>query len=599
MNLSKSEFAVLSLLATASEPLSQRRQAKYAHLSLGTVSNMRRNLTESGLLGPDGKVTPAGYQALEPYKVDNAVILAAGLSSRFAPISYEKPKGLLQVRGEILIDRQIEQLRAAGIEQIAVVVGYKAEYFFYLEQKYGVTLIFNPDYAARENHASLLAAKELLGNTYICSSDNYFTENPFSKYAYKAYYAAQYREGPTDEYCMTTGTGGRIVKVTRGGEDDWAMLGHAYFDRAFSKHIVEVIEAEYDDPISKSKLWEDFYVDHIKEFDMVMKPYGSGVISEFDRLDDLCDFDPLFIVNVDSDAIVNIEKTLGCTREEIHDFYPLKQGLTNLSCHFATDEGEYVYRCPGVGTEELIDRHAEMLAQQTAHGLGLDDTFIHEDPDQGWKISRFIPNCSNLNAHDPAQLKEAMEMARRLHEAKVGFNRPFDFYDEGCRYRKLIEERGRVDIPGFYELCDQAEKVKRFALADNAPACLNHNDFFELNFLVDQGGKLYLIDWEYAGTGDYANDYGTFTVCSHLSPEEAERALSYYYGRTPTPEERRHNHAFVGLAGWCWYLWSVYKEQQGAFVGDWMHTYHTYAVSYLDKAQRAYEEGEKSDVEKR
>ena len=57
----------------------------------------------------------------------NAIIMAAGTSSRFAPLSYEKPKGLLQVKGEILIERQIRQLQEAGISDIIVVVGYMAE----------------------------------------------------------------------------------------------------------------------------------------------------------------------------------------------------------------------------------------------------------------------------------------------------------------------------------------------------------------------------------------------------------------------------------------------------------------------------------------
>ena len=65
----------------------------------------------------------------------NAIIMAAGTSSRFVPLSYEKPKGLLEVKGEILIERQIRQLLDAGINDIAVVVGYKAEMFQYLAEK--------------------------------------------------------------------------------------------------------------------------------------------------------------------------------------------------------------------------------------------------------------------------------------------------------------------------------------------------------------------------------------------------------------------------------------------------------------------------------
>ena len=66
----------------------------------------------------------------------NAIIMAAGTASRFAPLSYEKPKALLHVKGEILIERQIRQLREAGISDIIIVVGYMAEKFYYLQDKF-------------------------------------------------------------------------------------------------------------------------------------------------------------------------------------------------------------------------------------------------------------------------------------------------------------------------------------------------------------------------------------------------------------------------------------------------------------------------------
>ena len=59
----------------------------------------------------------------------NAIILAAGKSSKFAPFTYEKPKGLFCVKGEILIERQIEQLQNAGIKDIYIVVGYMKKNF--------------------------------------------------------------------------------------------------------------------------------------------------------------------------------------------------------------------------------------------------------------------------------------------------------------------------------------------------------------------------------------------------------------------------------------------------------------------------------------
>ena len=586
--LSKNQFEVLNALRR--EPgASQRDVAASSGLSLGTVNSTLKSLQEEGL-AEGGKPTPAGMEALAPYKVDNAVILAAGLSSRFAPISYEKPKGVLRVRGEVLIERQIEQLREAGIADITVVVGYKKEYFFYLRKKYGVTLVNNDEYASRNNNGSLWRVRGCLGNTYVCSSDDYFTQNPFNAYVFKAYYSAQYAEGPTKEWCMETGAGGRITKVTVGGSNSWYMLGHVYFDRAFSERFVKILEEEYDRPETVDMLWEDLYIEHIKELDMVLRPYPAGAINEFDSLDELRAFDPHFLENVDSEIFDNIVAVLGCTKAEIHDVYPLKQGLTNLSCHFATNDGEYVYRHPGIGTELLINRAGEVAAQKAAKQLGIDETFIHEDPERGWKISRFIPNCKNLDPHDPAQVARAMQMARSLHESGVTVETTFDFYQEAKRYESLLLEKGPIDIPGYAEDAADADALEAFVVADAAPMCLSHNDFFMLNFLIDDADRYYLIDWEYSGMSDYANDFGTFCVCCQLSPEEIDVALEAYFGRKPTRAERAHNLAHIALAGWCWYLWSLLKEAEGDFVGEWLYIYYNYGREYLTRALELYQE---------
>ena len=132
------------------------------------------------------------------YRVENAVIMAAGLSSRFAPISYEKPKALICVRGEILIERQIRQLQEAGIKEIIVVVGYKKEQFQYLEKKLGVKVIENKEYLVKNNSSSIYAAKDYLKNTYVCSADNYFSENPFEQEVDESYYSVLYAEGKTN-----------------------------------------------------------------------------------------------------------------------------------------------------------------------------------------------------------------------------------------------------------------------------------------------------------------------------------------------------------------------------------------------------------------
>lgn len=585
--MDKNRFAVLAALLKTPKA-SQRALADDTELSLGTVNAVLKELAADGLV-EDKQVGAAGLEALAPYKVNNAIILAAGLSSRFAPISYERPKGLLKVRGQIMIERQIEQLHEAGITDITVVVGYKKELFFYLEEKYGVSIAVNREFASRNNHSSLMAVKDKLHRSYICSSDNYFTQNPFEPYVYKAYYAAEFAEGPTKEWCIETGAKDRIVGATIGGRDAWYMIGHVFFDNTFSERYVQILEAEYDNPQTRDMLWESLYLEHIDELDMEIRRYETDIIHEFDSLDELRDFDPLFLENLDLDIFRNICDTLGCSQEEIHDVYPLKKGLTNLSCHFSTNDGEYVYRHPGIGTDKIIDRAVEEQAEKLAVKLGIDKTFIKEDPESGWKISRFLPDCRTLDPADDVELKRAMELARSLHNQDIELDRSFDYLAEGLKYEQALLEKGPIEIPGYDELRAQALAVDAHAKADNARRCLTHNDFFDLNLLIDKDGELNLIDWEYAGMSDYASDFGTFVVTCKLDAERAEQALAYYFGREPNAAELRHCLAFIGLAGWCWYVWALLKESEGDCVGDWLYIYYRYAKEYLPKVCELYE----------
>ena len=595
MTLSHSEFTFMKTLVAASGPMSQRQLSKKSGLSLGTVNAIAKSFLRNGLIA-DGRITQAGMEALEPYAVDNAIIMAAGLSSRFAPISYEKPKGLLCVRGEILIERQIRQLIDAGVTDITVVVGYKKEYFFYLHSKFGVKIVVNPEYAMRNNNGTLWLVRNSLANTYICSSDDYFLNNPFERYIYGAYYACKHVNGPTKEWCVSTGTGGRITHVSIGGADSLIMLGHVYFDKTFSKSFRSILERVYNRPETLNKLWEEIYVDHIRELSMVAREYPAGEINEFDSLDELRSFDAHFIENVDSEIFDNIVSVLGCQKADIHDFWPLKQGLTNLSCHFAVGGGDeckqYVYRHPGVGTEKMINRASEAAGLRLAHELGLDNTFIYEDERRGWKLSRFVPNARSLDASDDDQLRRAMEMCRQLHESGATLERCFDFVTEGLNYERLLLEHGPIEVPGYFELKEKVLRLKSYADGDGYPLCVSHNDFFELNFLVEQDGRMSLIDWEYAGMSDVANDFGTFTVCCQLTEERANQALDYYFGRPVTFGERRHFWSYVVFAGWCWYLWSLEKELEGASVGEWLFIYYRYAIDNVDKVLKWYEDGD-------
>ena len=243
--------------------------------------------------------------------------MAAGTASRFAPLSFERPKALIEVKGEVLIERQIRQLREAGIDEIIVVVGYMKECFSYLEEKLGVKIIVNDEYLTRNNNASIYVAREYLKNSYICSSDNYFSKNPFEAYVDSAYYAAIYADGETKEWCMTEDEDGFINNVTVGGRDAWFMLGHTFWDEKFSKRFLEILDEIYDKPETANLLWESIYMEHLDELKMKIRKYDSDVIFEFDTLDELRLFDESYVSDTRSAILKGAAEKLNCLESDV------------------------------------------------------------------------------------------------------------------------------------------------------------------------------------------------------------------------------------------------------------------------------------------
>lgn len=250
----------------------------------------------------------------------NAIIMAAGTSSRFVPLCYEKPKGLLEVKGEVLIERQIRQLREAGVKDITVVVGYKAELFHYLAKKYGVSLVMNEDYAVYNNTSSVIRVLNRLGNTFICCSDNYFPENVFIPCSEDSFYSALFASGETDEYCLTVDDKDNITAVQIGGYDSWYMIGHVFFNKSFSDRFTTIMEEEYMLPETRQGYWEDVYIRHIQELPMKMHRYKIGEIHEFDSLDELRMFDKTYLGNSRSSIIKEICSTYGWQERQLSDF---------------------------------------------------------------------------------------------------------------------------------------------------------------------------------------------------------------------------------------------------------------------------------------
>ena len=281
----------------------------------------------------------------------------------------------------------------------------------------------------------------------------------------------------------------------------------------------------------------------------------------------------------DSKTLANIQSVLGCEPDQVRYLGDLSGGLTNKSWLFEVDGRPYVYRNPGVGTEEITNRTCEAAAEQIAAKLGIDGTFLYEDPAEGWKVSRYLPDCVPFSCHNEEHLQRAMELGRKLHGSGEKVDLIKDMHEDTLKQIELLTPEFRTKYDDFEELFAMAERFDAVVKADGIPPVLCHNDFYDPNFLI-YGDEMHLIDWEYAGMSDYASDLAVFICCSDFTYEEAVHALETYFTRPLTDDELLHCVAYIQVISFHWLVWALYMAQCGEPVGPLEQTYHEYAASY-------------------
>ena len=586
--------------------ITQRELAARLDISLGSVNSLINRAAEEGLLIKEGSsltITPAGMEYLAPYKVDRAVVLAAGFGSRFVPLTWETPKGLLEVFGERMVERQICQLREAGITEIYIMVGYLKEKFEYLIDKYGVKLVFNPEYDRKNTISTLYHAREIFRghNTYLLNSDNWLRNNMYHAYEPYAWYSAAYDEGPTNEWCLTFDKKKRITDGHIGGNDSWVMYGPAYFSREFSEKFFPALIGYYNRPGTENDYWEQIYLDWLHGLNGLKKkdapafyinPQPADQVYEFENLEELRAFDEKYIHSSDNAAMSVISRVFQEPESEIRAIKCLKAGMTNRSFGFRLKGKQYICRVPGEGTEKLISRREEAENVAAAASLGITENIVFFDPETGYKISEFYPDARVADPKNEADMTRCMALLRKLHESGVTVGHDFDIEERLSFYERLCASTGGIPFEDYQEVRAHADELIAKLKGLGRKKVLAHIDSVADNFIfIHEDRELKLIDWEYSGMADPLIDLGMCAIYSYMKKDEVNNLVRLYFGNSNfNQKDLAVVYAYMALGGLLWTLWAVYKSHLGVTFGEYTLIMYRYAKDYYKESIKLIDE---------
>lgn len=576
--MNKKEGDILRLL-TEERNATQRILSEISGYSLGNVNAIVQTLVEKNYINEDLVVTENGLCELQRTSPHNAVILAAGYGMRMVPINLEKPKGLLEARGEVLIERLIRQLHDAGIHEIYIVVGFMKECYEYLIDKFNVQLIVNEKYAAKNNLYSLYRAEKHLTNSYVIPCDIWCERNPFSKREAYSWYMVCTKADKNSSIRINKKN--ELVKVS-GNTGGNQMVGIAYLTGETTQYVKGRMEIFQSDAKYDNCFWEEALFRDNK-----MSAYANIVndtdVTEINTYEQLREFDH----NSDhlkSDAIAVIEEVFGINAGEITNIEVLKKGMTNRSFIFECRAENYIMRIPGEGTEELINRQDEAEVYSVINGTGICDDNIYLNPQNGYKITRFIKNSRTCDPLEEEDVKKCMARLREFHEKRIIVSHTFDLFNQIEKYEKL---RGKEKsfYKDYLETREKIFSLREYIDKNKCPYVLTHIDAVPDNFLFDlEKGqeKLYLIDWEYAGMQDPHVDIAMFCIYAMYDRKRIDQTIDFYFGEKADRNVRTKIYCYIAVCGLLWSNWCEYKRTLGVEFGEYSLRQYRYAKEYYE-----------------
>lgn len=572
--------------------INQRILAAQTGHSLGIVNRSLKELISEGYLDEEIRPTEKALREAKEKAPKNAIILAAGFGMRMVPINTETPKGLLEIKGERLIECTIRQLHEVGITEIYIVVGFMKEQYEYLIDEYGVDLIVAPDYTSKNNLHSLKTAAAHLSNSYIIPCDIWCEKNPYSRNELYSWYMVS--DLVDDDSTVRVNRKQELVvqKEQAGGN---AMIGICYLLETEAEIVRERLEELGRDSRYDGAFWEEtlYRKDRMIVTARVVHAADAVEINTYEQLREI-DSDSS---QLQTDAIQVICEALGAQQNEVTNITVLKKGMTNRSFLFSCKDKKYIMRIPGEGTDQLINRRQEAAVYQTIAGRRICDEIAYINPENGYKITEYLEGARVCDAENEEDLQKCMKKLREFHGQKLRVDHSFDLFGQMEYYESLWE-----GTPSAYKDYEKTKahvlQLKDYIEANAGEWVLTHIDAVPDNFLfVEENGKeeIRLIDWEYAGMQDPHVDIAMFCIYSLYKKEQVDHLIDLYFEGNCDDRTRIKIYCYIAVCGLLWSNWCEYKRKLGVEFGEYSLRQYRYAKDYYKIVQQELgEEGKET-----
>ncbi|MFW5677363.1 MAG: choline/ethanolamine kinase family protein [Acetivibrio ethanolgignens] len=265
---------------------------------------------------------------------------------------------------------------------------------------------------------------------------------------------------------------------------------------------------------------------------------------------------------------------------QIKECYPLKRGMTNSLFYFSTDEGAYLLRIPGAGSEKLVDRKQEAAVYQLLAGENITDPVIYIDPVSGIKITEYLSEAKVCDIADAEQVRRCMRHLCHFHALQLQTQNRFELFRKIEEYEAVCLHSLEI-LPDYKRLRERIMALEKEISKIPGEEYLCHIDAVSDNFLLRRG-KIHLIDWEYAAVCDPHIDIAMFCIYAGYGKGKIDETIDFYFKNTCDERVRKKIYMYIAACGFLWTIWCEIKKDSGIDYGEYEKQQYDYAKEFLE-----------------